>query len=196
MFRLENVEIFLDSTAPLLASNSGHLPHDLRQMVNRHVAVSLRKDPATAKGSKKRSHARVAGTSPVNAELVEDHSDEDRFTSPTNKGKKVARGANTNKSLPMDTEQTLQSENITNTTVQVGDSDTDTDAQASEPLPFSDAATKYRHHLNAKHLQALKASWIGPDNCTVNTDETDTVEKARTEWIEVHGAPLIPRVIS
>ena len=34
---LENVEIFLDSTAPLLASNSGHLPHDLRQMVNRHV---------------------------------------------------------------------------------------------------------------------------------------------------------------
>ena len=46
---LENVEIFLDSTAPLLASNSGHLPHDLRQMVNRHVAVFLRKDPATAK---------------------------------------------------------------------------------------------------------------------------------------------------
>jgi len=45
--------IFLDSTAPLLASNSGHLPHDLRQMVNRHVAMSLRKDPATAKGSKK-----------------------------------------------------------------------------------------------------------------------------------------------
>ena len=70
-------------------------------------------------------------TSPVNAELVEDHSDEDRFTSPTNKGEKVARGANTKKSLPMDTEQTLQSENITNTTIQVGDSDTDTDAQAS-----------------------------------------------------------------
>ena len=51
---LENVEIFLDSTAPLLASNSGHLPHDLRQMVNRHVAVLLRKDPATSKGSKKK----------------------------------------------------------------------------------------------------------------------------------------------
>ena len=80
MFRLENVEIFLDSTAPLLASNSGHLPHDLRQMVIRHVAVSLRKHPATAKESKTRSHALVAVTSPVNAELVEDHSDEDRFT--------------------------------------------------------------------------------------------------------------------
>ena len=43
----------------------------------------------------------------------------------------------------MDTENTLQPEHATNTTVQVGDSDTDTDAQASEPLPFSDPATKY-----------------------------------------------------
>ena len=61
-------------------------------MVNRHVAVSLKKDTATAtaKESKKRSHALVAVTSPVNAELVEDDSDDDRFTSPTNKGKKVA----------------------------------------------------------------------------------------------------------
>ena len=84
---IENAEIFLDSTAPLLASNSGHLPHDLRQMVNRHVAVSFKKDPATAKGSKKSSHALVAVTSPVNAELVEDNSIEDRFTSPSNKGK-------------------------------------------------------------------------------------------------------------
>jgi len=118
---------------------------------------------------------------------------EDDSLHPPTEGKKLLGGANPKKSLPMDTEQTLQSENITNTTVQVGDSDTDTDTQASEPLPFSDPATKYRHHLNAKHLQALKASWIGPDNCTVNTDETDTVEKARTEWIEVHGAPFDPK---
>ena len=90
---LENVEIFLDSTAPLLASNSGHQPHDLRQVVNRHVAVFLRKDTATAKGSKKRSHAPDAVTSPGNGELVKDHSDDDRFTSPTNKGKKVCRDA-------------------------------------------------------------------------------------------------------
>ena len=96
----------------------------------------------------------------------------------------------------MDTEQTLQPQHITNMTVVVGDSETDTDAQESVPIPYSDPATKYRHHVTAKHLLALKSSWIGPDNCTVNTDETDTVEKARTEWIEVHGAPLIPRVIS
>ena len=57
--------------------------------MNRHVAVSLKKDTATAKESKKRSHALVAVTSPVNAELVEDDSDDDRFTSPTNKGKKL-----------------------------------------------------------------------------------------------------------
>ena len=190
---LENVEIFLDSTAPLLASNSGHLPHDLRQMVNRHVAMSLKKDPATAKGSKKRAHAEDAVTSPGNAELVEHLSDEETFTSPTKKGKKVCRGAKPNKSLAMDTEQTLQPQHITNTTVVVGDSETDTDAQESVPIPYSDPATKYRHHVTAKHLQALKSSWIGPDNCTVNTDETDTVEKARTEWIQVHGAPFDPK---
>jgi len=67
-----------------------------------------------------------------------------------------------------------------NTTLEVVDSDTDTDAQASPPAPFSDPATKYRHHLN----------------CTVTKDKTDAVEKARTEWIEVHGRLLIPRVIS
>ena len=121
---LENVEIFLDSTAPLLASNSGHLPHDLRQMVNRHVAMSLKKDPATAKGSKKRAHAEDAVTSPGNAELVEHLSDEETFTSPTKKGKKVCRGAKPNKSLAMDTEQTLQPQHITNMTVVVGESET------------------------------------------------------------------------
>ena len=86
--------------------------------MNRHVALLLRKDPATSKGSKKRSHAPDTVTSPVNAELVEDHSDEDRFTAPTNKGKKVCRDAKPKKSVAMDTEQTLQPENITNTTVQ------------------------------------------------------------------------------
>ena len=81
----------------------------------------------------------------------------------------------------MDTEQTLQPQHITNTTVVVGDSKTDTDAQEYVPIPYSDPATKYTHHLSDKHLQAFKASWIGPGNCTVYTDETDTVEKAITE---------------
>ena len=145
---LENVEIFLDSTAPLLASNSGHRPHDLRNLVNRHVAVLLRKDPTTAKGCKKRSHAPDPITSPSNAEVVEVHSDDDRFLSPTNKRKKVCRGAKPKKSLPMETGDTLQPENTTNTTLEVGDSDTDTDAQGSPPAPFSDPITKYRHHVN------------------------------------------------
>ena len=62
-------------------------------------------------------------------------------------------------------------------TVVVGDSETDTDAQEYVPIPYSDPATKYRHHLN----------------CTVTKDKTDAVEKARTEWIQVHGAPFDPK---
>ena len=108
---------------------------------------------------------------------------------------KVCRGAKQKKSLPIETGDTLQPENTTNTTVQVGDSDTDTDAQGCPAAQFSDPATKYRHHLNGKHLQALKASWIGPDNCTVNTDETDTVEK-ELNGLRFMGLLLIPRVTS
>ena len=60
-------------------------------------------------------------------------------------------------------------------------SDTDTDEQSTHsniPFTAADPATKYRCHLNEKHLHALKCSWIGSDNCTVNTaaDEIDTVE--------------------
>ena len=52
------------------------------------------------------------------------------------------------------------------------------------------------HKLSAKTLEcaSLKASWIGPGNCTVNTTETDTAEKARSEWVVVHDAPFHPKV--
>ena len=49
------------------------------------------------------------------------------------------------------------------------------------------------HHVNDIHLEALKSSWIGPDNCMVNTVDTDTVETARSEWIQVYGAPFHPK---
>ena len=57
----------------------------------------------------------------------------------------------------MDTEQSLQPQPITNMTVVVGDSETDKDVQESVPISYSDPATKYRHHVTAKHLQALKS---------------------------------------
>ena len=116
--------------------------------MNRHVAVTLTKHPSTAIGSKRRSHAADPVTSPGNAELLEVHSDEERFHSPTNKGKKVWRGAHPKKTLPMETGHTLQPEKTSKTTVPVVDSDTDTDAQASPPAPFTDPSTKYRHHLS------------------------------------------------
>ena len=72
-------------------------------------------------------------------------------------------------------------------------SDTDTEAEIPR-APFSDAATKYLHRLSAKTLESLQASWIGPNNCTVNTPDTNTVEKARSEWVVIHDAPFNPKV--
>lgn len=53
---------------------------------------------------------------------------------------------------------------------------------------------KYLHRLSTKTLESLKASWIGPHNCTVNTIDTDTVEKARSEWVVIRDAPFDPKV--
>ena len=53
---------------------------------------------------------------------------------------------------------------------------------------------EYLHKLCDTTLLSLKASWIGPANCTVNTTETDTAEKARSEWVVVHDAPFDPKV--
>ena len=72
--------------------------------------------------------------------------------------------------------------------------ETDTDEEAPAPFPYSDPHTKYLHKISDKTLQSLKASWIGPDNCTVNTTETDTAEKAKSEWVVVHDAPFDPKV--
>ena len=41
---LENVQLFVEDTCPLLGSNSGHLPLDLRVIVNRFVMGSLKKE--------------------------------------------------------------------------------------------------------------------------------------------------------
>ena len=56
---LENVQVFVENTAPLLGNNAGHLPHDLRLIMNRFVTGTLKKE-ATATTSKKR----VMGSSP------------------------------------------------------------------------------------------------------------------------------------
>ena len=39
-------------------------------------------------------------------------------------------------------------------------------------------------------LCRAEAFWIGPHNSQVNTPESDAVAKAKTEWVQVHGAPL------
>ena len=80
-----------------------------------------------------------------------------------------ARGAKPKKSLPMETGDTLPPE-IQPTRQYKWVIATDTDGQGSPPAPFSDPATKYGHHVNGKHVQVLKASEIGPDNFTVNTE--------------------------
>ena len=53
-------------------------------------------------------------------------------------------------------------------------------------------------HLAEQHLYdpatafkcPTKAFWIGPHNSQVNTPEADAVAKAKTEWVQVHVAPL------
>ena len=50
---LENGQLFVEDTCPLLGSNSGHLPLDLRVIVNRFVMGSLKKE-APEKANKKR----------------------------------------------------------------------------------------------------------------------------------------------
>ena len=39
-------------------------------------------------------------------------------------------------------------------------------------------------------LHRAEAFWIGPHNSQVNTLESDAVAKAKTEWVQVRGAPL------
>ena len=93
----------------------------------------------------------------------------------------------------MEVEETIAQKDVQAKQTSQDMSDTDTEAEIPR-APFTDAATKYLHKLSTKTLGSLKASWIGPNNCTVNTPETDTVEKARSEWVVIHDAPFDPKV--
>ena len=61
---LENVQLFVEDTCPLLGSNSGHLPLDLRVIVNRFVMGSLKKE-APEKANKKRERGHGEQSTPV-----------------------------------------------------------------------------------------------------------------------------------
>ena len=56
-----------------------------------------------------------------------------------------------------------------------------------------DADTTYRC-ASLQKLDSARAFWLGLHNCQVNTPESDAVAKAKTEWIQVDGAPFIPKV--
>ena len=56
---LENAQLFVENTSPLLGSNPGHLPHDLRVIVNRFVTGTLKKE-----GTDNTNKKRGKGSSP------------------------------------------------------------------------------------------------------------------------------------
>jgi len=176
---LENVQLFVENTSPLLGSNSGHLPHDLRVIVNRFVTGTLKKEGAEKPNKKK---GREVQSTPV----PHIDSDVEEFCTPSKKGKGKVRRNKPAKILQEDKEKLEAKE----TSKEMSDTETEPD----QPAPFTDPATKYLHRLSAKTLESLKASWIGPHNCTVNTIDTDTVEKARSEWVVIRDAPFDPKV--
>ena len=116
------------------------------------------------------------------------------FSSPAKKGKKLYRTKTNPAAQPMDLEVPAASETTAAPVELSSTFETHTHEQDDAALPYTDQHTKYLHKLCDKTLLSLKASWIGPANCTVNTTETDTVEKARSEWVVVHDAPFDPKV--
>ena len=102
---LENIQLFVETTSPLLGSNAGHLPQGLRVILNGFVTGTLKK----------------------------------------------------------------------------------------EVIPSSNRK-RGRREQSIPGLESLKAPWIGPDNCTANTTETDTAEKPKSEWVVVDDAPFDPKV--
>ena len=58
---LENVQLFVENTSPLLESNVGHLPHDFRVIVNRFVTGTLKKE-GTDTTNKKRGRGEQSRT--------------------------------------------------------------------------------------------------------------------------------------
>ena len=147
----KNFQLFVETASPFLGSSLGHLPHDLRVIVNSHVTGSLKKEGKGKESLKKNTVILGLGR---NAYV-------DTHVEPIN--------------LVMDVLDTDREEHCA-------------------ILPYADSTTKYLHKLMTKTLHSLKSSWIGPDNCAVNTLDTDTAEKARSEifWLMVHL--LIPRL--
>ena len=182
---LENLQLFVENTSPFLGSNSGHLPHDLRVIVNRFVTGTLKKE-GPEKSNKKRG--REEQSTPV----PEIDSDMEEFCIPSNKGKGKARRTNKPAKILQEAEENVAVLNVEGKEPSKEMSDTDTEAEL--PTPFTDPATKYLHRLSAQTLESLKASWIGPNNCTVNTTDTDTVQKARSEWVVICDAPFDPKL--
>ena len=117
----------------------------------------------------------------------------EEFCTPSNKGKGKARRTNKPAQILQEAEENVAVLNVEGKKPSKEMSDTDTEAELPTPLN-TDPATKYLHRLSAKTLESLKASWIGPNNCTVNTPDTDTVEKARSEWVVIHYAPFDPKM--
>ena len=88
---LENIQLFVENTSPLLGSNSGHLPHDLRVIVNRFVAGTLKKE-GPEKTNKKRG--RGEQFPPVVEDMTgEIDSDVEVFKTLSKKGKGKAKKA-------------------------------------------------------------------------------------------------------
>ena len=104
-----------------------------------------------------------------------------------------AKNAKLETNISMEVEETIAQKDVEANETSQDMSDTDTQAERPR-APFTDASTKYLHKLSTKTLESLKASWIEPNNCTVNTPETDKVEKARSEWVVIHDAPFDPKV--
>ena len=104
---LENVQLFVETTSPLLGSNAGHLPHDLRVIVNRFVTGTLKKEVVPT--NKKRG--RGDQSTPASDQVVECvQSEGEEFSSPAKKGKKIISKKTNPPAQPMDLEVHAASE--------------------------------------------------------------------------------------
>ena len=129
----------------LLGSNLGHLPHDLRVIVNRFVRGTLKKK-APEKANKQRG--RGEQSTPVVADIS---SDVEEFNTPSNKGKAKAKRAKKPKKILQEVDENLAHIDVQGKETTKDMSDTDTEAEVPS-APFSDPATKYLHRLSATTL--------------------------------------------
>ena len=88
---LKNVQLFVETTSPLLGSNAGHLLHDLRVIVNRFVTGTLKKEGFPI-SNRKRGHGEQS--TPATEDMTADvDSDMEEFDTPFKKGKGKAKKA-------------------------------------------------------------------------------------------------------